>query len=167
MHDAPTSFTTDPPPCRKNLVILKRTPLRRRILISLLLHKLPRQLHQILPQLLILRQRTPTLRHGSSTNILPALGRFRSREDDADASLHDVLLERFHADGHGVTGYGVGLVDVFGGHFGIDETGMGGVSEDVGVRGGEVAVEVAGVEDCGEFGATVGAVGTEVSVEFG
>ena len=43
---------------------------------------------------------------------------------------------------------------------------MRGVDEDVGVGGGEVAVEVAGVEDCGELGTSVLAVWAEVSVEF-
>ena len=52
------------------------------------------------------------------------------------------------------------------GHLGIDETGMRGVDEDVGMRGSEMAVEVAGVEDVGELGATVLAVGTEVSVQL-
>ena len=44
---------------------------------------------------------------------------------------------------------------------------MRGVDEDVGVFGGEVAVQVAGVEDAGEFGAAVLAIGAGVAVEFG
>lgn len=43
---------------------------------------------------------------------------------------------------------------------------MGGVGEDVGVLRGEVAGEVAGVEDVGELGAAVLAVGAEIAVEF-
>lgn len=43
---------------------------------------------------------------------------------------------------------------------------MRGIDEDVGVRGGEVAVQVARVEDCGELGAAVLAIWTEVSVQF-
>ena len=92
------------PPSGKKLVIRKRTPFRRRLLIRLLLHNLPRQLHQVLPQLLILRHRAPTLRHRRRTNVLPALRRGRGSEDGADTSLHNVLLERRHADGHGVAG---------------------------------------------------------------
>ena len=44
---------------------------------------------------------------------------------------------------------------------------MRGVDQDVGVRAGEMAVEVAGVEDVGELGATVLTVWTEVAVELG
>ena len=43
---------------------------------------------------------------------------------------------------------------------------MRGVDEDVRMRGGEMAVEVAGVEDSGELGATVLTVWTEVSVQL-
>ena len=57
-------------------------------------------------------------------------------------------------------------MDVFLGHLGIDDTGMRGIDEDIGVRGGEVAVQVARIEDIGELGATVLRVGTEVLVQF-
>ena len=57
-------------------------------------------------------------------------------------------------------------MDIGGRHLGVDEAGMRGVGEDVGVRGGEVAIEVAGVEDCGELRAAILAVWTEVSVEL-
>ena len=57
-------------------------------------------------------------------------------------------------------------MDVFRGHLGFDDTGMRGIDEDVGVRGGEVAVQVARIEDIGELGATVLRVGTEVLVQF-
>ena len=55
-------------------------------------------------------------------------------------------------------------MDVLGGLLGVDETWMRGVDKDFGVGGGEVAVQISGVEKYGELGATVLAILTEVSV---
>ena len=52
-------------------------------------------------------------------------------------------------------------------HSCVYETRVRGVDENVGKGGGEVGVEVAGVEDCGELGAAVLAVGAKIGVEFG
>lgn len=58
-------------------------------------------------------------------------------------------------------------MDVVDGNLGLDEARVGGVGEDVGVGGGQVPGEVARVEDIGELGAAVEAVGPEVAVQLG
>lgn len=85
------------------LKILKRAPFGRKIIRHFLLQHLAGQFHQILSQFPILRQFTPALRHRRRTDILPALVGHRGGEHGADASLELILLERAHADTHGVS----------------------------------------------------------------
>jgi hypothetical protein len=146
---------------------LKRTPLLLTILVSLLHDQLPGQPHQLLAQLLVLRHLAPALRHRRRTHIEPALLHLGRGKHGADRTHPLILLERLHQRAHGVAGDRVRLVDVVDGYLGLDEARVGGVGEDVGVGGGQVPGEVARVEDVGELGAAVEAVGAEVAVQLG
>jgi hypothetical protein len=59
------------------------------------------------------------------------------------------LLEGLEKGADAVAEDGKWLVDVLRGLLGGDHAGVDGVDQDVGIRGGEVLVEVAGVEEVG------------------
>ena len=145
-------------------IILKRTPLGRTIGIRLLPHQLRRQLHQLLPQRLILRQRGPGLRHRRRTQVKTRALRRGGRKHRAHAALHDVLLQRPHGGAHQIAAQRIRLVDVLGRHFRVDEPRVRRVGQDVGR--GQVPRQVAHVQDRGELGAAVKTVRTEVLVQF-
>ena len=150
----------------QDLVKRKRTPLSCRVGIRLLLHHSPRQLHQPLAQRLILRHRAPALRNGRRTDVLAALLRLRRREHRAHRALELILLEGLHAHAHRVPAQRIRLVDVLVAHLRRHEARVCRVDEDLGVRRRQVLGQVARVQDGGELGAAVLAVGAQVAVHL-
>ena len=90
-----------------------------------LLDQLARERHQALAQLLVPSQLAPGLGDRGGTDIFASLFRGGGTIEGGDGALPLVLLEGLHGDAHGVAGDGVGLVDVAGAHFRLDEARVG------------------------------------------
>ncbi len=95
---------------------------------SFFFNNLPRQLHQLLPQLLILRHRAPFFNHRGRTDILSTSCRCGSSKYSAHTTLELVLFERLHRHAHRVTTQRVRFMDIFLGHCCFDDTRVCGVN---------------------------------------
>ena len=111
-------------PGKYGLVVLHRTPFLNRVLPSLLRHYIPRQSHELLRQLLVLRQFTSRLDRGRRTNILARPMRHRRRIQRAQRAFELVLLEHLQTLTHRVSGERVRLVNIVDTHLGAHDTGV-------------------------------------------
>jgi hypothetical protein len=125
-----------------HLTLLKRTPLRRTRTFRLLPYNLPRQIHQLLAQLRIIRLLTAWLHNRRRANILSGFLRLGSSIHGAHAAFKLGLLERLSGYAHSVAEERVRFMDVLGALTCIDDARVDGVREYVGVFGVQMAVEV-------------------------
>lgn len=94
--------------------VIEWTPLVCRLGPGLLPDHVPGELHQTVPQHIILREFVAALGDAGRTYVLPGLVGNRGGEHARDGALELALLEGLHPHRQGIAPERIGLVDVFG-----------------------------------------------------